>query len=104
MPRDAPCAATDSESIFILGGWDCRRGKHAVQRRARSFDAFPRRADDPPFEASRISDATTTMRRTLTKHIPTTYGDSDGDIVDEDDITESDLENADANRRGKRQA
>ena len=53
VPRDAPCAATDSESMFILGGWDCRRDKALCSAERASFDAFPRRADDPPPEASR---------------------------------------------------
>ena len=96
VPRDAPCAATDSESIFILGGWDCRRDKALCSAERASFDAFPRRADDPPPEASRDLRRDYNDAEDPEETYPDdVYGDSDGDIVDEDDITESDLENAD---------
>lgn len=96
VPRDAPCAATDSESIFILGGWDCRRDKALCSAERASFDAFPRRADDPPPEASRDLRRDYNDAEDPDETYPDdVYGDSDGDIVDEDDITESDLENAD---------
>ena len=100
VPRDAPCAATDSESIFILGGWDCRRDKALRSAERASFDSFPLLADDPPPKPSPDPrrddyDPDDDDPDADMAYPDDVYGDSDGDIVDEDDITESDLENAD---------